>query len=65
MINFDDDGTSTSSINIDFLNNNTKTSTNVKPSCEDQNQFLEDENEIAEMENWLKTQELQKGNKPQ
>jgi len=65
LINFDDDGTSTSSINIDFLNNNTKTSTNVKSSSDDQNQFLEDENEIAEMENWLKTQELQKGNKPQ
>lgn len=57
-----DEATSTTDINIDFLNKNSKTTTNVKPQLSnknsDEDQFLDDENEIAEMENWLKNQEL-------
>lgn len=65
LIDFGDETVGTSGINIDLLNingNYSQTTTNLKTqlSNDDENQFLHDENEIAEMENWLKTQELEK-----
>lgn len=68
LIDFgDDSAASTNDINIDFLNANSKVSGNANnmlktqnsKESNDENAFLHDENEIAEMENWLKTQELE------
>lgn len=63
LIDFgDEDSSGTSGINIDLLNINSKTTTNMKTQLSktsDEDAFLQDENEIREMENWLKTQELE------
>lgn len=62
LIDFGDEPATTSDINIDFLNKNSTTTTNIKTQVSgnsDEDQFLADENEIAEMENWLRTQELE------
>lgn len=68
LIDFGDDSTtSTNDIKIDLLNANSKISgnssnmlkTQQSKESNDENAFLHDENEIAEMENWLKTQELE------
>lgn len=62
LIDFGDDGTIANDINIDLLNLNSTTTTNLKTQVSkncDEDAFLQDENEIAEMENWLKTQELE------
>ena len=65
LIDFGDDAASTNDINIDFLNSNSKVTGNMplkkqdSKASNDEDAFLHDENEIAEMENWLKTQELE------